>query len=454
MTHSSFRRVSRAVRRVGRSTQTHTLRATVGALVALVVLALTPLLVATETEQDVAGLRGLAQLGAGGVVHAQAGPVGNYNPTPNPGCSPNVVPVGQANPPGSQLEPLAPIWCFNLNPPAKPCNVSGGNDWRDDFDCVAQYGQFNDHDYGYRVFDRVQNGGTNRTQHFTNNGHWMDDNSGGFQGGTLLRPDRSFVMENGTLVVEHDFAAGITGYLDSGGGDVAWGEIVISSAPQPTGRVVDGLYAYGQFGGKDTFGCRLHAGQKLTCAYESARGGANGLDAFPCFEFSPARLIELSGFQGCGTTHFGGAADFGAPGQYFRTCDSVAQAPDMMCRDRFRMELRRDGLKVYVNGALFLEDSGWPARNQLPAQWGTAAEPLYVYFADWQDRPNQPAYRFHWDNLAVNPHNPDGSLRGPNAAPNFCLGQPGNTCMDVQMPPPDGDSDADQGAASASALGG
>src|SRR5262245_14231082 len=438
MTHSSFRRVSRAVGRVGRRIHSRTLFARTGALVALVVLAFTPLLVATETEQEVAGLRDLALLGAGGVAHAQsAGAVGVYNPTPNAGCSPNVVPVGQANPPGSQLEPLAPVWCFNLNPPAKSCAVSGGNDWRDDFDCGAQYGRFQDGDYGYKVFDRIQNGGTNTTKHFTNNGHWMDDNAGGFLGGTLLRPDRSFVMEDGTIVVEHDFAAGITGYRDGGGGDVAWGEIVISSAPQPTGRVVDGLYAYGQFGGRDTFGCRLHAGQALTCAYEAARGGANGLDAFPCFEFSPARLIETSGFQRCGTTHSGGAADFGAPGQYFRTCDSAAQAPDMMCRDRFRMELKRDGVKVFVNGALYMEDSGWPARNQLPAQWGTDAEPLSVYFADWQTRPTQPAYRFHWDNLAINPHNPDGSLQAPGAAPNFCLGQPGNTCMDgAPMPAP------------------
>jgi hypothetical protein len=420
--------------------RTRPLRAA-GALVALVVLALTPLLVATQTEQDVAALRGLALAGAG-VAHAQAAAatptaatVGVYNPTPNAGCAPDAVPVGQANPPGSQLEPLAPIWCFNLNPPAAaPCRQTGVNSWLDDFNCVPQYSRFQDGDYGYRVFDRVQNGGTNTTQHFMNNGHWMDDNAGGFQGGTLIRPDRSFVMENGTLVVEHDFAAGITGYLDGSGGDVAWGEMVISSAPQPTGTVVDGLYAYGLFGGQDTFGCRLHAGRKLTCSYEAARGGANGLDTNPCDEFLPDRLIEVSGFEQCGTTHFGGSADFGAPGQYFRQCDSAAQAPDMMCRDRFRMELRHDGLKVYVNGALYLEDSGWPARNQIPAQWGTSAQPLYVYFADWQDRPTQAAYRFHWDNMAINPHNPDGSFRAPSAAPNFCLGQPGNTCMGTPAP--------------------
>src|SRR5262249_21400703 len=228
---------------------------------------------------------------------------------------------------------------------------------------------------------------------------------------------------------------GITGYLAGGGGDIAWGELVISSAPQPTGKVVDGLYAYGQFGGQDTFGCRIHAGQKLTCSYEAARGGATGQDVFPCFDVSPARLVEVSGFERCGNVHSGGDPGFGAPGQYFRTCSSAAQAPDMLCRDRFRLELRHDGVKVYVNGALYFEDSGWPARNQLPAQWGTAAQQLYVYFADWEDTPNQPAYRFHWPNTPLTPHTPDGSMRAPSAAPNFCLGQPGNTCMGTPMPP-------------------
>jgi len=363
-------------------------------------------------------------------AYAQA--VGTYNPTPIPTCSPNSVPVGQANPPGNQLEPLAPIWCFNLNPPNSPGFVSGANDWTDTFDEVAQYGRFADHDYGYRVFDNVQNGGTAHTQHFTNNGHWMDDNAGGFQGGTMLRPDRSFTMENvngvPTIVVEHDFAAGISGYADSSGGDVAWGEITITDGPTPNNPITDGLYAYGRFGGFDAFGCRIHALRKFTCSYEAKRGGANGLDTGPCFEFSPDRLIELSGFEYCGNVH-SGFDQFSSNAQYFRQCNSLAQEPDMNCRDRFRMELTHTSLKVYVNGALYGQDLNWPARNQIPATWGTASDPLYVYFSDWEVRPTAPAYRFHWDQMRVNPHNADGTFAAPSAAPNFCLGQPNNTCM-------------------------
>src|SRR5262252_1899485 len=326
-------------------------------------------------------------------------------PVPNQGCTPNVIPAGQSNPPGSESEPMAPIWCFTLAAQGAPTRVTGANDWIDTFQGVTQMGQFKDGDLDYRVFDSVQNGGTAKTLHFTNNNHWMDDNAGGFQGGTMLRPNRSFRFENGKLIVEADVAAGISGYMDSGGGDVAWPEIDISTGPTPNNSgTTDGLYAYGRFPGFDTFGCRLHAGQKFTCSYEAARGGANGQDTFPCFEFSPARLVEISGFEGCGNVHFGGDPGFGAPGQYFRTCSTVSQVPDMMCRDRFRLELSQNGLVAYVNGQRYLEDSGWPARNQLPAAITNGSVPVYVYMSDWEDKPNQPAYRFHWQRIAVNPH--------------------------------------------------
>ena len=357
-------------------------------------------------------------------------------PIPNVNCAPKAIPTGQSNPPGSETEPMAPIWCFTLNPQGGPTRVTGANDWIDTFQGVTQMGRFGDGDLDYRVFDSVQNGGTAKTMHFTNNNHWMDDNAGGFLGGTMLRPNRSFKFENGKLVVEADVAAGISGYNASNGGDVAWPEIDISTADSPNGHpVVDGLYGYGRFGGSDTFGCRLHAQQKFTCSYEAARAGANGLDTFPCFEFSPARLVEISGFEGCGNVHFGGDPGFGAPGQYFRTCSTVSQQPDMMCRDRFRLELSQNGLVAYVNGQRYFEDSGWPERNQLPAAIANGSTPVYVYMSDWQDTPNQPAYRFHWQRFAVNPHNPDGSIMAPSASPSFCLGQPHNTC-DMGAPAP------------------
>jgi hypothetical protein len=343
-------------------------------------------------------------------------------PTPNPGCSPDVVPVGQANPPGSQLEPLAPIWCFTpLAAPNAPGRVTGANDWSDNFDNVAQSGRFNDGDYDYRVFPSVQSSTGFQSMHFTNNGHWMDDNAGGGQGGTMIRPNRSFKFENGKLVVEQDVAANISGYA----GD-AWPEIEISNQPQPTVVTWDNLYAYGQFGGPGswTIGCRL---TNPVCAIE---GPQLQPDIAPapsnCFETAQHRVMEISFFEQCGSKHFGGEPGID-PQHFARACSSAAQEPDMVCRDRFRIELTASDLKYYINGFLYFEDGNWPASRQIDPN-AIANQQWYVYAADWEDTHPSPAYRFHWDNFVVNPHNPDGTFRAPSAASNFCLGQPGNVC--------------------------
>lgn len=341
-------------------------------------------------------------------------------PVPNPGCTPNVVPVGQANPPGNQQEPLFPVWCMTLAAPNPPTRVSGANDWVDNFDNVAPYGRFDDGDYDYRVFPSVQNQAGFQSRHFTNNQHWMDDNASGGQGGTMIRPNRSFKFENGKLVVEQDVAANVTGYA----GD-AWAEIDISNQPQPTGVTWDNLYGYGQFGGANswTIGCRL---TNPVCAVESPKSIVNDPpragSMANCFEVNPHRLSELSFFEQCGTIHSGGVSE-----QHARVCNSAAQEPDMVCRDRFRIELTASDLKYYVNGFLYFEDGNWPASRQIdPAQ--VANGQWYVYATDWEDTHNSPAFRYHWDNFAVNPHKPDGTFTAPSAAPNFCLGQPGNVC--------------------------
>lgn len=343
-------------------------------------------------------------------------------PQPNPGCSPNVVPVGQANPPGNQLEPLFPVWCMTLATPNQPGRVTGANDWLDDFDNVAQYGRFDDGDYDYHVYSDVQHQNGFQSRHFTNNQHWMDDNAGHGEGGTMLSPRRSFKFENGTLVVEQDVAANVSGY-----GGSTWPEIDISTAPAPTGVTWDNLYGYGQFGGPGnwTFGCRL-SGTNPICSMETPNSIPTGgpENNANCFESGPHRLMELSFFEVCGSTHTGGTQD---SGNHWRTCSSANQEPDMNCRDRFRMELSGSGLKFYVNGFLYFQDSGWLAARQIdPA--AVANGQWYVYATDWQDAATAPAYRFHWDRFAVNPHNPDGSIVAPSAAPNFCLGRPGNVC--------------------------
>jgi hypothetical protein len=383
----------------------HRTRALVAAVAIIsVVVALTPLTYVGAASPHEA------------MVNMNMAATGTFPPDPA-NCSPNVIPVGQANPPGSESEPMGPIWCFPLNAPGAPSRVTGANDWVDDFSTVTQMGRFEDGDYDYRVFPNVQNGGTNfRSQHFTNNQHWMDDNAGGGQGGTMIRPNRSFKFENGKLVVEQDVAANISGYS----GD-AWVEIEITNQPAPTGVTWDNLYGYGQFGAPNswTFGCRI---TNPICSMESPNNypPSTGTRA-NCFETAPHRVMELSFFEQCGSVHSGGVEE-----QHARSCSSASQQPDMMCRDRFRMELTKSGLKYYVNGFLYFEDSNWPAARQISD--AALAGDWYVYAADWQDTHPSPLYRFHWDHFAVNPHNPDGSFTAPSAAPSFCLGQPNNTC--------------------------
>jgi len=364
------------------------------------------------------------------IIAAQA------SPTPNPGCTPNVVPIGQANPPGTQLEPLAPIWCFTpLAAPNAPTRISGANDWTDNFNNVAQSGRFNDGDYDYRQFKAIDGCVGFQTLHFTNNQHWMDDNTGANTCGVMMRPNRSFRFEGGKLVVEEDVAAGITGYGTSSSG-IVWPEIDITTAPQPTGQVVDSLYGYGQFGGNWAIGCRLHSGRNPICSVENAASNVtNTNNAAPCFRSAPARVIEMSDFEVCGSSHFGGDAG-GDNGNYWRVCNSAAQEPDMVCRDRFRMELTQSSLDLYVNGHLYFEDANWPASSQIDPN-AIANGQWYVYAVDWQGNTSvNDAFRFHWDNFAVNPHNADGTFTAPSAAPGFCYGQPNSTCMSGMTPVP------------------
>jgi hypothetical protein len=317
---------------------------------------------------------------------------------------------------------MAPIWCFNNLAQEPSTFQSGPNDWVDDFATNVQMGQLNDGDMGYRIFPRFHNDGSaNQTQHFVNNNHWMTDSAGGTTNGATLRPNRSFTFEHGKLVVEADVASGITDY----GNGTVWPEITISMAPNPTPRIVDSLYAYGAFGGFWTVGCRLHTGGASICAMESAANNiANNQKS--CNAEAPSRVMEISDFEICGTTHSGGNR-FGDNGTYWRQCQH--NQIEAYCFDRFRLELTKSSLTLFVNGHQYFQDAGWDPIHQLPDSMVNGGQ-VYAYFSDWRSNPKAPAYRFFWERLAVNPHNPDGSLAPPTPSDYFCLGQPQNTCQD------------------------
>lgn len=323
--------------------------------------------------------------------------------TPRAGCGEGeVVPLGQS-PLARNFEPLGSIWCFDLMTPPARTAVEGANSWVDDFTvgCPQEGGgctsmqTLNDRQMGYRVFDRTGESAPDRGQHWINQNHWMTDVKGGFTGGSSIRPDRSFRFENGKFVVEGDFAAAIPEY-----GEDTWGEITITSAPEPTGVIADSLYAYGQFGGHWTVGCRLQGSRVPVCAVEgpseSSPPSAARCSSIPGYY----RVIEMSFWQNCGSETMGGYPS-GAAGEAWREC--VPGGPDMDCRDRFRLEVTKDSLTLYVNGVKYFEDARWPAAHQLPDSFINGD--VYVYQSNWQVRAADRAYRYHWDHFAVNPPN-------------------------------------------------
>jgi hypothetical protein len=329
-------------------------------------------------------------------------------------CEPAVLPAGQAYPSG-EPEPLSPVWCYQLAP-MPTTRVSGPNTWLDEFETGRDMGRFDDGDMDYRVFPDidntdVDNQGPRRSRVFVNQNHWMVDTAAGGNGGVLIRPNRSFRFENGRLVVEADVAAAIPAYSDS-----ASAEIDISTALEPTGRVVDTQYGYGLFGGRWTFGCRFQADRQITCSLFNP-SGTPGDPAV--FGNEQGRVWQMLPFQHVGQVNVGGEPT-GEAAANFRQCG--LNQMDLFCRDRFRLELARDSVKVFVNGRLYFEQSGLDPKYQLPDEFlGSEA---YVYFTSWTNRPLEPAYRFHWDRLAVNPTDAAGGELAPSAAPSFGMKAP------------------------------
>jgi hypothetical protein len=92
---------------------------------------------------------------------------------------------------------------------------------------------------------------------------------------------------------------------------------------------------------------------------------------------------------------------------------------DLACRDRFRLELAKDRVRIFVNGGLYFEQSGIDARHQLPDEF--LRSDLYVYFTSWVNRPLAAAYRCHWGRLAINPTDATGAVLAPSAAPSAAM---------------------------------
>lgn len=301
--------------------------------------------------------------------------------SPEP-CWPSDTPLGA-------LPPAIPIWC--TKPTSGPSTYTeGSNSWLDEFG----HGLSNaDMGEGYEVFE--SEGSILRSQHFRHNNHWMVDVAGHGRnpdegppwnlGGATMRPERSFRFVNGKLVVEVDMAAGIDEYAGN-----AWPEIVVTTAPAPTGQVVDNLYSYGIFGGHWTVGIRLQSSRvPIAALYDNTgRGVGDG-----------GRVFEIAFWLDGGAQEVFGGGPFGELDAAWRVCQGTD--PDKNCRDRFRWELTRDTLALYVNGVRYMEHRGLPPESQLPD--ALLKGEVYVYFSSWIYRPEADTVRFHWEQIAINP---------------------------------------------------
>ncbi|MEZ4657969.1 MAG: SdrD B-like domain-containing protein [Caldilineaceae bacterium] len=289
------------------------------------------------------------------------------------------------------LSPTMPAWCMNLLE-APGTFQSAGNSWVDEFDhglSMAGIGP------GYKVFTTTNNHDF-QAAHFRHNNHWMVDLKGesldnrwgaSTLGGVTMRPDRTFRFENGKLVIEAVASAGIAEY-----GLHAWPEIDVTTAPAPTGKVVDGLYGYGIFGGHWTVGIRLQSSREPIAAMYDNTGRTF---------FEGGRQFEISFFQNEGAQVTGGTP-LGAPANAWRVCKGTN--PDVDCRDLFRWELTRDTITLYVNGVKYMEHRGLPPGKQLPDELLNGD--VYVYFSSWMSGTGAEAIRYHWDRIAVNPAEP------------------------------------------------
>lgn len=304
------------------------------------------------------------------------------------GCRAEVTPIGA-------LPPAAPAWCQALGPAIDTAHHTA-HGWVDGFDGGAVHARLPP---AYRVWGDPRSRPTTvyRTQTFAHNGHWMVDvggrgsppgvyvesaadfGEGPHNGGSLLRPDAAFRFVDGRLVVEFDVSAGIRAY-----GDRVWPEVVVTTAPAPTGNETNGWYAAGLFGGAPAVGCSLPSDRLAECrVYDETK-----------------IIASLSAQLTAGAASvFGGTPSTPALAVAWRRCGP--EDPDDRCRDRFRIVFERDALTLFVRGTKYMEHRGLPPSERLPDALLTS--PVYVYFGSWAYLVEPGVARVHWGRLAVNP---------------------------------------------------
>lgn len=288
-----------------------------------------------------------------------------------PACNSASTPVGA-------LPPAVPIWCLEQGSDGPATFIATDNTWLDEFQHNLNLAPIGS---GYQLFSLGNS--QQQQQQFRHANHWMQDLSLTGRGGVTMRPDATFHFKDGKLIIEADVAAGIETY-----GSGIWPEITITTAPQPTGERRDALYAYDRFPGHTTLGCRLQSDRIVVCSLfnDSQNGISDG-----------GRIWEMSFFQHVGTDNSGGGP-WGDAGSAWRVCG--ADDPDKKCRDRFRLEISKNSLALFVNDIEYFSQKGLPL---IPAD--ISSGPVYVYFSGVSTTLQaSDVARFHWDRLAINKH--------------------------------------------------
>jgi hypothetical protein len=311
-----------------------------------------------------------------------------YLPLATLNCWPDVTPAG------ALPEQPDQVLCIKLGE-GPDTSTQSVNAWRDEFNHGLSFGGFQN--TNYKIYNALS---AYKSAHWRHANHWMVDlmpkslvGSGQNydKGAAMMRPNRSFTFENGKLIVETDVAAGLLVY-----GEGAWPEIIVTTAAHPSGRVPDGTYAYDMFPTDWTFGCRLQANRHPTCALKKNDGNNNQ---------AGTQVWEMSWFQKVGTYVYGGN-EYGQRGNYWRLCQ--IDEPDINCRDRFRLELTRTSVTLYVNGLKYFQQTGIP-----PLPNALVNGQVYVYLASAQVSHPAVIIRYHWDRLTINTDQP------PSAVPGF-----------------------------------
>ncbi len=269
--------------------------------------------------------------------------------------------------------------------PIEGTALDGPNTWLDLFDYGP--GALPGVGPGYKVYEGVDWVGGSVTSRVDN--HWIVDvdplanpnePTWNYKGGGMISPDRAFRFEDGVFVIEAEVSAG---YNQSD----FWPELVVSTAPAPTSENA-GLYAFTNFlGGYWTFGCRIQTTRYPVCALYTP---------------SDARVWEVPQSAHEVSSGENNEYFYASPAKdAWRLCDNRDEY--LPCRDRFRIEIRRESFRLFVNGVLYYAYEGLEGSEQFPEAFVGGGD-VYAYFASWiGGQGTMGVQRFEWDRIAINP---------------------------------------------------